>query len=74
MKIDKNKFGIAYAVFSSGRRSYVNNGIIGISPEGKIYVGYDGSFDFDLTPEERQELADYMIEQWTKFKNASPSS
>ena len=54
--------------FKSGRREHVGNGIIGLGTDLKVYEGYDGELVFNWTPEERCELADYMIEQWTAFK------
>jgi hypothetical protein len=70
--------------FSSGRVGRANRGIIGIAPDLEVTDGYDGGFDttpprrswaFDgdddlqFTPAERAELANYMIERWTAFKN-----
>ena len=60
-------------IFSTGRLAYANNGIIGIGPNMTIYDGYDGIFCLDMesgdfTSTELVELADYMIEQWTKFR------
>ena len=57
--------------FSSGREEYTNRLIIGISPNepDEVFYGYDGSFDAGgLTQDERRELADFMIDLWTKFK------
>ena len=52
------------------KQSYANCGIIGLSPELKVYDGYDGEFSYDdmVTPEEKAELADYMIDLWTQYK------
>ncbi len=67
-------------IFSSGRTRYANNGIIGLSPSLDVSEGYDGGFqteiyewdepdpERDLTKEDLSELADYMISQWSKFK------
>lgn len=65
---------------STGRFLEANYGIIGIDPCGGIYDGYDSSCEIrdasgqylgraskDLSPAERTELAEYMIEQWRKF-------
>lgn len=70
-------------IFSSGRRRDANCGIIGLSPDLHVTGGYDQGFytplqegmppgdqSNALTPSERIELADYMIEQWQRFKNA----
>jgi hypothetical protein len=72
--------------FSTGKKVYVNCGIIGLSPDLDVSAGYDngwfsptdGWHDEDgivdpqsrhyLTPAEQAELADYMLEQWQKFK------
>ena len=75
MKISKNTI-----FFSTGRTRYANNGIIGIGPDMNVTEGYDrgfyefcqGSFldeDEILTKDELIELADYMIEQWKKFRS-----
>lgn len=54
----------------SGRVVTANCGIIGIGPMGSVYDGYDGGMgDSDaFTTPERVELADYMIERWTRYK------
>jgi len=62
--------------FSTGKQAYANNGIIGLSPSGQVMDGSDGAFqltgelDFrnGLTESEKVELADYMIESWTRYK------
>lgn len=58
----------------SGRSFYANCGIVGISPNGDVTQGYDGSFGSDgwgdnaaLTAEERRELATIMIGHWIKW-------
>ena len=62
-----NSTGITFEC--SGRHEYAHAGIIGINPDGEISYGYDGGFLYEKwTDEERQELADYMIQLWTKFK------
>ena len=67
-------------ILSTGKRVNVNCGIVGISPGGAVYEGYDGWIcdgdgrDQDwrgtpvMTPVERIELADHMIERWQKFR------
>ena len=62
---------------ASGREFYANRGIVGIRPSepGKyleISEGYDGELydrdeDAPWTPEERRELANYMIGLWNAF-------
>lgn len=71
-------------IFSTGKKRYANNGIIGLSPEGEVTEGYDGGFwqpeeseyrdDDALTPAERVELADYMIERWKTFRDMAAAS
>lgn len=68
MKIDEDNDAI---VFSDGRRYNTNCGIIGLSPGLNTYEGYDGVLEsgncmFDK--QQKIELADYMIELWTKYK------
>jgi hypothetical protein len=57
--------------FRNGKEEYAGNGIIGICPDGHVSGGYDDAFggvdSEELTKEERQELAGYMINQWTLF-------
>jgi hypothetical protein len=65
-------------IFSSGREFYANRGVIGLSDDLYVSQGYDGGLDawpsegttHFMTPEERRELADYMIALWTKFREA----
>jgi hypothetical protein len=64
--------------FSTGKTMYANRGIIGLASDLRVTEGYDGGFpawpdgwrDDCLTKEERQELADYMIALWQKFRDA----
>lgn len=62
LKIDGNT-----VTFSSGRKVYANNGIIGLSPDLRVSEGYDGGFDEDLTLYERVELGKYMVDKWMQF-------
>lgn len=67
-------------IFTSGRKRDANNGIIGIGADMDVSEGYDGGFytgpdgeewhneEDRLTKEDLLELAEYMIDQWTKFK------
>lgn len=63
--------GTAY--FSSGRTAYCNAGIIGIDPDLELSEGYDGGFSIDpyntgpITPDERREMAEYMIDLWRRY-------
>jgi len=57
--------------FSTGKYFSANEGIIGINSGLETYEGYDGSLDWlrgYFTPEERMELADYMIGLCEKYK------
>jgi len=56
--------------FSSGKYLSANCGIIGLSPTLEVSDGYDGEFtpyDEPLTREERKELSEFMVAQWTKY-------
>ncbi len=55
----------------SGRRFYANGGIIGLGPnEGaNCCEGYDGGLHTeDWTQDEREELANYMMNLWLEWK------
>jgi len=72
-KGDKMKIDGDAVVFSTGKKVYVNNGIIGLSEPDEdgwsVSEGYDGGINTNkLTHEERWELADYMINLWKRFK------
>lgn len=64
---------------STGRSAYAFGGVIGISERDvnsiSVVAGYDNRFPLhsedELTKEERQELANYMISLWTQFKESS---
>lgn len=55
----------------SGRRAEANRGLVSVDAAGRLYDGYDSSFvdEEKLTPQERTELADFMIARWTAFKS-----
>jgi len=61
-------------VLSSGRQFYANCGIIGLSPhDDHVHEGYDGPVWMDMdddtwTPEEKRELATYMIALWMRWR------
>jgi hypothetical protein len=69
---------------ASGREFYANDKLLSIARDAdgtfRIGQGYDGTLpgatdsDYDeeenWTPEERRELADFMIAQWTAFKES----
>ena len=64
------KFVDDEVIFSSGTKAYAFANIIGINPELELSYGYDSSFDeFDLSKQDRCELADYMISLWQAFKD-----
>ena len=57
-------------LFDSGRYIRANNGIIGIAPNLEVFEGYDGELGIShLTDEEKVELANYMISQWSLFRD-----
>ena len=73
----------------SGKTFYANGGIIGIDEDLNVTEGYDGGIEFqplsqweDGDPEnlkpwtsaEKIELADMMIDRWTRFKAAEQKS
>lgn len=65
-----------YKFECSGREFYANNGIIGIDARLQISEGYDGMISiFDeedhdaITKEEATELANFMINLWTKYRD-----
>lgn len=56
-------------ILSSGKILMANCGVIGLDAYGQVFSGYDDNIDTeDLTPQERIELADYMISEWEAFK------
>lgn len=67
-------------IFSSGKTRSANNGIVGLDADMCVFGGYDESVycgveteswrdEADrLTDAELDELADFMIERWTKFR------
>ena len=73
MKIIANK-----VIFSTGTELFASCGVIGLGPDLEVSEGWDSGFynpsdyyspeDRTLTGKERIELADYMINQWGKFK------
>lgn len=60
-------------ILKSGKKIYVNHGLISIDDDNNIYEGYDGEIDIydynELTKDERIEIAEYMIERWKKYLN-----
>ena len=73
-----------YFEFDTGKRVYAYRNKIGLGPDLSVTGGYDDGFygegwDYSdethgLTVAEHIELADYMIEQWTKYKNEAEES
>ena len=62
--------GDSHYVFDSGRKVYAYDSIIGISSDGEVTEGYDGSFpelDGPLTFAEQMELADFMVARWKQW-------
>ncbi len=64
MKADKD-----FIIFeSTGRKEYANCGIVGIDDNLEPSEGYDGGFEHgNWSPEEKKELAEYMILRWKRF-------
>lgn len=70
-----------YVKLKSGRKIYANGNFISINDKLEIAEGWDGGlplapfeddYDYDedhFTKEEAIELAELMIERWTKYKN-----
>jgi hypothetical protein len=58
---DTNEF-----VLSSGKRFYAYGGLLSPGRGGLAY-GYDGWVDETLTPDEKAEIAQYMIHCWTTW-------
>lgn len=64
---------------STGRDVDAYGGIVGIDKDLAIYGGYDGNIlpsegfdrDSDWTADEKAELADHMIDLWTRFKGGA---
>lgn len=60
-------------VLNSGKRIYANMGILGLSALKEysltLFEGYDGNNGLceDYTPEERKEIAEYMISLWKEW-------
>ncbi len=78
MKYDETK---GHFVMEDGTEYYANGGILGIAEGLEVTQGYDGGvhfegYDFDEdTPSikdiHREEMANYMISLWIKFKHSS---
>jgi hypothetical protein len=77
MKIDGDK-----VIYSSGRTNYFPGGIIGLSPDLVVQHSYGTlgdiprpnnlcvSYQDNNCPNDNLELADYMISQWTKYRDS----
>jgi hypothetical protein len=65
-------------LLTSGRHLGVNDGYVGINDELQIAQGYAGPLEvvsdrdaltpYEVSPAEAKELADIMIDRWTRFK------
>lgn len=65
--------------FNSGKTLDICGGIIGIDSSGNVFEGYDGTLyrpdavdsvgndEAAMSPEERVELAEFMILRWAAF-------
>lgn len=63
-------------IFKSGHKINCPGGIVGLPLEGQgMPFPSSGASDLitSLTPEERHELADAMIEAWKRFKLSTPA-
>jgi hypothetical protein len=72
----------------SGREIYANCGAVGINEDDdgfQISQGYDGRIPWphldcdqpdptDLTADDMRELADILIDRWTRFRASLPTS
>jgi hypothetical protein len=60
----------SFMVFEcSGKEFFASDGIIGIEQNLIVSEGYDGKVPYNkFTQEEREELSNYMIDLWTRFK------
>ena len=66
MKIDENDT----LIFDSGLTVEAKYGAVGISSSLCVFDGAaDDIFDYGFTKAEKIELADFMIERWTKYKD-----
>jgi hypothetical protein len=55
---------------TSGRILDAAAGVIGIA-NGAVFSGYNELPADEWTPEDRSELADFMIDQWRRFKGST---
>jgi hypothetical protein len=73
MRRDKDHFEL-----SSGKRFYAHAGLLSVrAADASLFYGYDGYVEYvpegekpgegDLTPEERAEIAEYMMELWREW-------
>ena len=60
-------------ILDTGRRIPANKGIVGLSPDGGIFGGYDDHIhvvswedEDELTPDELIDIAEHMIASWGK--------
>jgi hypothetical protein len=67
------------AILTTGRRFYCFMGLIGLNDEMLITEGFDDKVRLEgqpgedrphFTPQERTEIADYMIALWNNYKKA----
>ncbi len=71
-QLDHDATGQHYQFECSGRTLYANQHIIGINPDLELSEGYDGhigDMGGELTLDEQQELAAFMIELWTHYRD-----
>lgn len=57
-------------VLKSGKEIDANKDIIGLSPEGELYEGYDGYMDMGeiFSRQDKLDIADHMIRRWEAYR------
>ena len=53
---------------STGKEFYAYANLLSPDSGGKLAYGYDGRVSEKLTKAEKQEIADYMIARWQKWR------
>ena len=59
---------------STGKKVLTDSAIIGLSEGGVLTSGYERIIYGEFSPEEKREIADYMISKWTRFKESNDPS
>lgn len=74
MKLD----GRVFTLECSGRTFKANQNIIGVDGNGELTEGFDsglypdwkGGDDLPFSEAERREIAEYMIQRWTAYRDS----